>query len=283
MRTISTSQFKNKVRQAQHKAERQIRQIQRETERKLKSEVNKVVNQYNRDLRKNQQKIRNEFNKLNSNVRISSSYSSSVRLLNSYYHNVSLTYDSLSHKTNNQQRIYDLIEQENSNNLVVANALENVVDGVDDDINLNTSSIGDKLKLISQDLNDRWTGALFSLNPQNPDATRHFCTSSREIFTDIFDEYALDEDVFNMFPNCEKTDRGNATRRWKIKYFLNKKGIVLDGADQFIETDIENILELYHILSDGTHGTAGRYSILQLKAIKKRVEDGILFLCNLII
>ena len=42
------------------------------------------------------------------------------------------------------------------------------------------------------------------------------------------------------------------------------------------------ILELYHILSDGTHGNAGRYTFIQLKAIKKRVEDGILFLCNII-
>ena len=33
-RTFNMSQFKNQIRQAQHKAERQLKQIQRDTERK---------------------------------------------------------------------------------------------------------------------------------------------------------------------------------------------------------------------------------------------------------
>lgn len=139
------------------------------------------------------------------------------------------------------------------------------------------------MKALSSDLNNRWIGALYSLNPNNPDATRHFCTSTREIFTDIFEKYALDKDVFAVFPNCDKTDRGNATRRSKIKYFLYKKGIDLTNADEFIDNDIDNILELYHTLSDGTHSEAGRYSMIQLKLIKKRVEDGINFLCEIVV
>lgn len=102
------------------------------------------------------------------------------------------------------------------------------------------------MKSLSSDLNNRWIGALYSLNPNNPDATRHFCTSTREIFTDIFEKYALDKDVFAVFPNCDKTDRGNATRKSKIKYFLYKKGIDLTNADEFIDNDIDNILELIH-------------------------------------
>ena len=188
----------------------------------------------------------------------------------------------MEYSNSKQEQLYDLIEQENANNLVVANTLNNPNDTAEIEGSLNDSMIGDKLKILSPDLNDRWNGALYSLNPKNPDATRHFCTSSREIFTDIFDNYAHDEEVFNMFPNCDKTERGNATRRWKIKYFLNKKGIELKGAEEFIDNDIDNILELYHILSDGTHGYAGRYTFIQLKAIKKRVEDGILFLCNIV-
>ncbi len=88
---------------------------------------------------------------------------------------------------------------------------------------------------------------------------------------DIFDKYALDKDAFAVFPDCDKTYRGNATRKSKIKYFLHKKGIDITNADEFIDNDIDNILELYHTLSDGTHGEAGRYSMLQLKLIKKRV------------
>ena len=33
---------------------------------------------------------------------------------------------------------------------------------------------------------------------------------------------------------------------------------VIDFADE----DINNILELFHVLSDGTHGAAGRYELI---------------------
>lgn len=121
---------------------------------------------------------------------------------------------------------------------------------------------------------------MFSLNPANPDATRHFCTSAREIFTEAIEITAPDEVVFAHNPHCEKTDRGNATRRAKISYLLSKKGIDA-SAEQFVDDDITNILDLFHVLSDGTHGAAGKYSIAKLKAIKKRVEGGIGFLCSI--
>ena len=277
VRKISTSQLKSQLRRLESKQRTAINNYNRAI-RNYNTQVRKV----NNELRKNQKKIKSELSKLNSSLRMTTTYSTSVRTLNVSYQRVTDNYEVLTNANPKQEQLYDLIEQENTNNLVVANVLDNPNDNVEIECSLNDSMIGDKLKILSSDLNDRWSGALFSLNPKNPDATRHFCTSSREIFTDIFDNYAHDEEVFNMFPNCDKTERGNATRRWKIKYFLNKKGIELKGADEFIDNDIDNILELYHILSDGTHGNAGRYTFIQLKAIKKRVEDGILFLCNII-
>jgi hypothetical protein len=139
----------------------------------------------------------------------------------------------------------------------------------------------DRLSSLSVDLDNRWRGALFSLNPQNPDATRHFCTSAREIFTEIFDTRATDKDVFSVMPDCQRTNNGNATRRSKIQYFLRKKGVNDSNVETFIDNDIENILELFHTLSDGTHGVAGRYTMNQLSVIKKRVEDGLIFLCDI--
>ncbi len=276
VRKISTAQLKSQLRRLESKQRTAINNYNRAV-RNYNTQVKKV----NNELRRNQQKIKSELNKLNSSLRRTTTYTTSVRTLNVSYQRVTDNYEGLSNVNTKQKQFYNLIEQENVNNLVVANTLDNPQDNVEIEVSLNDSMIGDKLKVLSPDLNDRWNGALFSLNPKNPDATRHFCTSSREIFTDIFDNYAHDEEVFSMFPNCDKTERGNATRRWKIKYFLRKKGIELEGAEEFIDNDIENILELYHILSDGTHGNAGRYTFIQLKAIKKRVEDGILFLCNI--
>lgn len=277
VRKISTSQLRSQLRRLESKQRTAINNYNRAIKN-----YNTQVRKINNELRKNQQKIKSELSKLNSGLRITTTYSTSVRTLNVSYQRVTDNYEVLENTNSKQEQLYDLIEQENANNLVVANTLNNPNDTAEIEGSLNDSMIGDKLKILSPDLNDRWNGALYSLNPKNPDATRHFCTSSREIFTDIFDNYAHDEEVFNMFPNCDKTERGNATRRWKIKYFLNKKGIELKGAEEFIDNDIDNILELYHILSDGTHGYAGRYTFIQLKAIKKRVEDGILFLCNIV-
>ena len=277
VRKISTSQLRSQLRRLESKQRTAINNYNRAIKN-----YNTQVRKINNELRRNQQKIKSELSKLNSGLRITTTYSTSVRTLNVSYQRVTDNYEVLENTNSKQEQLYDLIEQENANNLVVANTLNNPNDTVEIEGSLNDSMIGDKLKILSPDLNDRWNGALYSLNPKNPDATRHFCTSSREIFTDIFDNYAHDEEVFNMFPNCDKTERGNATRKWKIKYFLNKKGLELKGADEFIDNDIDNILELYHILSDGTHGYAGRYTFIQLKAIKKRVEDGILFLCNIV-
>lgn len=277
VRKISTSQLRSQLRRLESKQRTAINNYNRAIKN-----YNTQVRKINNELRRNQQKIKSELSKLNSGLRITTTYSTSVRTLNVSYQRVTDNYEVLENTNSKQEQLYDLIEQENANNLVVANTLNNPNDTAEIKGSLNDSMIGDKLKILSPDLNDRWNGALYSLNPKNPDATRHFCTSSREIFTDIFDNYAHDEEVFNMFPNCDKTERGNATRRWKIKYFLNKKGIELKGAEEFIDNDIDNILELYHTLSDGTHGYAGRYTFIQLKAIKKRVEDGILFLCNIV-
>lgn len=281
-RTFNMSQFKSQIRQAQHKAERQLKQIQRNTERRMINEINKAVNQYNREVRRNQQKIQSELRKLNNSSKFKTTYTISVKTLNNSYNTVVENYDEVN-STVKEKEIFNYIESENANSLSVANAIENpeLVENID--VELQDNAIGNKLKFLSTDLNNRWLGALYSLNPNNPDATRHFCTSTREIFTDIFEKYALDKDVFAIFPNCDKTDRGNATRKSKIKYFLYKKGIDLTNADEFIDNDIENILQLYHTLSDGTHGEAGRYSMIQLKLIKKRVEDGINFLCEIVV
>lgn len=59
-----------------------------------------------------------------------------------------------------------------------------------------------------QDLVDRWTGALFSLSPRNPDAARHFCTSTREVLIAMIDHAAPDSGVTTADSECDRTDRG---------------------------------------------------------------------------
>ena len=282
VKIMNISQLNSKMRQIQNKTNQQLKKIQRDTERQIKRETTKMINDYKKNIRKNYQKLQKELNRFNNSQHMTTKYTISVKNLNSSYEKVNATYNQLN-STTKEKEIFNHIEQENVNNLTVANTL--ISSDAEEDIGteLQDNVIGNQLKKLSDDLNNRWLGAIFALNPHNPDATRHFCTSTREIFTEIFDKYAKDKEVFSIFPDCDKTDRGNATRKSKIKYFLYKKGIDIKNADEFIDNDIDNILELYHILSDGTHGEAGRYNIIQLKAIKKRVEDGINFLCSIVI
>ena len=286
---FNASQFKSKMRQIENQYKQQVRKVNQEID-KYNRNVKRAVDDYNRAVRQhnskviqNRSRIQSELRRLNSqsSVRTVTTYRTSVSAVHSAYQNVAVTYDTMDYGSPFQEYVYSGIEQENANNLAAANVILENTEPTEPEYSLQDTQIMNRLSSISADLDNRWKGALFSLNPHNPDATRHFCTSTREIFTEIFDTKATDTDVFALMPNCEKTDRGNASRRSKIKYFLHRKGLNDNNVETFIDNDIDNILELFHTLSKGTHGEAGKYSISQLSVIKRRVEDGLIFLCDI--
>jgi len=286
---FNAAQYKNKVRQQVNKANRAINDYNRAVNnynRGVKQAINKynqAVRQHNSKVRQNRSKINSELRRLNSSSQTTTTvYRTSVFAVNASYQAVANTYDHIENPTSFQEYVYSGIEQENANNLETANVIINDAQPDTPEYSLQDTKIMNRLSHISKDLDNRWKGALFSLSPVNPDATRHFCTSAREIFTEIFDSMAKDADVFATIPNCDRTERGNATRKSKIRYFLQRKGLVNDDIEDFIENDMQNILELFHILSTGTHGEAGTYTFEKLTAIKKRVEDGLIFLCDIV-
>ena len=275
-KSFNMSSFKSHMRQAQRKIERDMRSEINKAARKLENDMNRELRKYNSKVRHNQQVITRELNKLQSNTTVRSTYTVSLGVMYQHYTAIGNVYDDCT-VTPRQELILDLVEREQANSLITANAIEN-----DDFLSENTEDveIGNKLLVVSEDLNNRWRGAVFAMSPQNPDAARHFCTSAREIFTEFIELKAPDTKVFEFNPNCEKTDRGNATRREKIKYMMRNTDIHSSVVD-FAEADIANILELFHVLSDGTHGAAGRYEFQKLVQVKKRVEQGINFLCEI--
>lgn len=288
-RKVSASQLKSQVRQAQNKLAQMARALNNEVDR-LNREAKSAISKYNQEVRRyntkvlqNRSRIKSELRKISSRPTfcVTTTYTTSVLSLNTIYGHVASYYDTLDHPSDFEDRFYSDIEQENANSLETANAIVNDALPEAAASSIQDSVITEQLARISVDLYNRWRGALFSLNPSNPDATRHFCTSAREVFTEIFNIKAPDELVLLELPNCEKTPNGSVTRRSKIRFFLSKKGISNTNAENFVEEDITNILELFHTLSDGTHGEAGRYGLDKLYAVKKRVEDGLLFLCNI--
>ncbi len=290
-RKISMSQFKSKLRQIENKQKQAINNYNRSVRnynselRKLQDNVNRNISQYNAAVRRynssvarNRQIIQREYGLLSSySMSQHASYSASMSAMQHQYNCVDSVYAEGNPITDRQERIVSLIEQEQANGLITTNVIFNNAVPVE---NTEDIEIGDKLAKISEDLNNRWKGAVFSLSPHNPDAARHFCTSARELFTEFIESQAPDIKVFEYNPDCQKTDRGNATRKEKIKYMMRNTEID-SSVIEFADKDISNILELFHVLSDGTHGAAGRYEFEKLLQVKKRVEQGINFLCEL--
>lgn len=169
-----------------------------------------------------------------------------------------------------------LSEREASNSATVAEAL--VADEPVAPESAHDTGILEYLAGFSQDLCDRWRGALFSLNPVNPDAARHFCTSVREIFTEILDKWADNHDVRDANPECELTPNGTPSRRAKIRYLLKLKGADSPEMLGFVEKDIDDIIQLFSVFNEATHGAAGKHGYARLQSIRQRVEGGIMFL-----
>ncbi len=292
VRKVTPSQLQSMIRQKQQRLKQAINKYNQDV-RQYNQKRQQAINSYNNEVRKHnarvhtyRKKIATELNRLQSQ-RTSVRYKllrTSTLQLNSSYSTLESKEDSLNHLDHSSDFL-DLSEQENANSLSVSNILEENENPLEeaDPNSLKNSNIENHLTRISPELDDRWRGALFSLNPHNPDAARHFCTSSREIFSEILDSYAPNDQVIDKFPNCDTTDQGTPTRKSKIHFILSNSGINDNDAIDFVDKDINNILTLFRVFNDGTHGSSGRFDITQLISIKSRVEDGIIYLskiCN---
>lgn len=290
-RRFSSSQLRSKLRQAQQKQRQAITKyndaVRRHNQgvRTAVNGYNQVVRTHNERVRANRRRLASELARLQSQPTITTRYvvyRTSVRTLQKSYSRLEASADSqqLDARYN---RLLDLSEREAANSAEVTNHIlgdeeagSGSVDGLAD------ADLLDGLRRISTDLNDRWNGAVFSLHPQNPDAARHFCTSAREILTQILQLKAPDDDVVTLLPDCDLTQGGSPTRRSKIRYFLARRDMMVESLEQFVEDDIENIVQLFSVFNKGTHGVAGTFDLPQLRAVRKRVENGIAFLLDII-
>lgn len=307
-RKFDASQFRSQMRTAVNKFNNDLR---REVN-KVNAHNRQVIARVNREIDGYNRKVRQEAARHNQQARIAvAKYNQAVRTHNSRVtadrqrlrasaatirvRTVSTSYASLGESTatlhERQQdlanffgasptyaQFLEMAERESANGVAVVEAL---LDDSAGDIPADDTGILEYLTGLSEDLCDRWRGAIFALNPINPDAARHFCTSAREIFTEILEVWAEDGEVEHADPQCDRTPQGKPTRKAKIRYLLGKKGMLNDKLEDFIETDITNIVQLFGIFNQATHGTAGKHNFMKLKAIRKRVEDGIMFLATI--
>lgn len=262
---------------------REVRRVNQHN-KQVVDNYNREVRAHNSRVRANQQRLRSELAKLSrqpATVRYTV-YQTSVQTLHRSYERLDQHAET---RVSNPayDRLVDFSEREVANSLSVTNALlgdEGVEEALD---TLEDAALTDELRKISPELDNRWRGAVYSLSPRNPDAARHFCTSAREIITEILEVKAPNREVLAVFPNeIVSRERPIPTRRAKIKFFFQRKGLADDALEDFVNEDVSNILELFDVFNKGTHGSAGRFDLPQLTKIKKRVEDGIMFLAQIV-
>ena len=277
-RRFTSSQIRTQLRQAQTKRQQAIRNYNSKA-RQYNANVKRTIDAYNREVRAYNARLRSNRVRLQSALRRLATQTIEVRY--SSFHNstttLSTAYAALD-KSNADPRLSDLAERDTANSVNVLNTLigdisdSHVTEGY-----LNSTRISDALARLSTDLKDRWVGAIFALNPNNPEAARHFCASSREIVAGILNAEAPDSVVLEQLPNCPVTEQGTPTRPAKIQYCLNRSGKSHELLEGFIEANIRDLSLLFKDLNSGTHGPAGKFTLTQLSAIKTRVEDAVEF------
>jgi hypothetical protein len=263
---------------------RKVAKYNREAKRAV-NDYNREVRAYNAQVRRNGQRLKSELDKLATQPAFSArthvTYRMSVETLQT-------SFGRLEAASRNDwgpvgDELFDLAEGEAANSVQSLNVLLDppVVATERDRAEIAETSITDELSDLSPDLDKRWRGALYALNPANPDAARHFCTSSREILVSVLDIEAPDEAVLREMPDCPRTDTGRPTRRAKVQFCLYRKALIAPELADFVDEDLENVATLFATFNDATHGTAGTFDLVQLVSLKARVEDAIRFLHRL--
>ena len=301
----SPAQIKAELRRLQQRQRQAISNYNREVDKYNRSlraavndynagarRVNQAIDRYNSaarshnaEVRGNRDRLRREVAKLNSSTRTQTvrvTYRTSVERLTT-------SYDVLERRAVDEGWAHsDLLESsslETANSVAALNALLSDVptaEATDEDVaGLQATRIDDELAQIDPDLDRRWRGALFALNPRNPDAARHFCASAREMLSDILSKVAPTDSVLAEDPKCERTEQGSVTRRARIWHCLRRKGLAIGDLADFVEADIENVLALFGEFNSGTHGSAGRFTLDQLRTLKTRAEDAVLFVVRI--
>ncbi len=296
-RKVSVQEYNRLVRQHNQKVNqeikrrvdtynREVRNYNREVDR-VNSANKRALETHNRDVRNFNSKQRQRYNQAVSFLRSTSQSTITTYRTSSIHRSTVILTDAYEKFENDRQstvlyvpenRLYtDWPEKEASNSVELLNALNGNFDPEISSQFLQISHIENSLSGVSSDLANRWKGALFSLNHHNPDAARHFCTSTREILTAIIDFKAPDSQVLFTIPDCELYN-GRPTRRSKLSYLIRKNSIDLSSFENFVEKDIDDVISLFESLNSGTHGNAGKLESGQLIKLKTRVEDSINFI-----
>lgn len=251
--------------------------------RQAVNNYNRAVDAHNARVRANRQRLQSEIARFNSQPVANTrhvTYLTSVQTLHRSFERIEEASERGTWAAGDE--LFEMAEGETANSVAALNALEGRAGDAADDDQVQPTVITTELSEIDADLHERWEGALFALNPRNPDAARQFCTSAREILVKILDLKAPDKTVRAAWPNVQLTENNQVLRREKIRFCLAQVGHQDAQLATFVDDDIHDVMELFKLFNPATHGAAGLYSFAQLGTIKRRVEGAIQFLHRIV-
>jgi hypothetical protein len=143
----------------------------------------------------------------------------------------------------------------------------------------NQYSLTSFLPSLDKGLIKMWQGAIASLNSNNPDKVRHFCTSIRELFTQVMHILAPDKDVKKWSQKSDDIVNGKPTRRARLFYIC--RNISNGPFNKFVDKDISATLEFLGLFQEGTHAVTADFSENQLIALKVRAESSLRFIIEI--
>jgi hypothetical protein len=158
--------------------------------------------------------------------------------------------------------------------------LEEETHQLEKDIQQETESILEKLlERLNVELIVPLNGARHSLESTNPDKVRHFATSLRELFTHVLHALSPDDQVKSWSNSPKHFDRGKPTRRARLLYIC--RSLNHDPFSDFLEKDIDAVLEFLKLFQRGTHEIIPTYTDFQLKMMLVRMESALRFLLEI--
>jgi len=283
MARFNSSRFRSQMNRIQS----QLRQAESKAKQAAR-DYNRAVDSYNREARAHNARVRANRARLQQALRqLQSQPTATTRFVThrASVQSVQQSFVRLETAADNgtwadNRDLLDLAEGEAAASAETLNALltERAAEIAEDEARLRDTTITSELLDLGGDLDSRWRGALFALSPRNPDAARHFCTSTRELLTDLVDHCSTDAEVLAANPSAPRTDQGSVSRRARIMHRLALRGDASNELAEFVEVDVDEVITLMKEASDGTHGPVGRLDTFELEVFKARAEGVIKFL-----
>lgn len=119
-------------------------------------------------------------------------------------------------------------------------------------------------------------GAREALHSTNADRVRHVITSYRELNTHVLHLLSPDRAVQAWSTSPDDFANGRPTRKARLRFIC--RNIKHGAFDDFVDKDIETMVQVFDFLNKGTHEITSNFTESQILALKVKAESTVQFM-----